>query len=417
MQAIARLYREEYGRILATLIRVVGDFDLAEEVLHESFVTALEQWPAAAVPENPRAWIVRAARNRAIDRIRRRKNFAEKQHELEAMAELEQDAAADEPPESHVEDDRLRLVFTCCHPALSIEAQVALTLRTLCGLSTEEIARAFLTPNATMAQRLVRAKTKIRDAAIPYRVPAPDDLEERLDSVLAVVYLVFNEGYSATAGDNLLRRELCAEAIRLARIVTQLMPERPEPEALLALTLLHDARRDARVGPDGDIVLLEEQDRGRWDAEQIQEGLARVEASLRRGPAGSYALQAAIAAVHMRATRAAETDWRQIAGLYDLLARAYPSPVVSLNRAAAVAMAFGPAAGLALMDELVDAGQLSTYHLLPAARGDLLRRLGRFGESERAYAIALERAGTLPERRFLERRLAEVRAAAARDLN
>ena len=404
--AVSRLYREESGRILATLIRLLGDFDLAEEVVQEAFAAALEQWPGDGLPRNPRAWVVQAARHKAIDRLRRRTRFAAKVDELAAMQALE------EPPgerEDHVvRDDQLRLIFTCCHPSLAPEAQVALTLRTLCGLGTEAIARAFLVPTATMAQRLVRAKHKIREARIPYRVPPAELLPDRMDAVMTTVYLVFNEGYAATAGDELVRRDLCGEAIRLGRLLDGLLPDRPEPPALLALLLLHDSRRATRTTADGDLVLLEDQDRTRWDHAQIAEGLSLLERALRRGPAGPYALQAAIAAVHARAARAANTDWRQIAALYALLLARFPSPIVELNHAVAVAFAEGLEAGLRLLDALTARGELSTYHLLPAARADLLRRLGRLPEAAAAYRAALALVANEPERRFLRKRLAEL---------
>jgi RNA polymerase sigma-70 factor (ECF subfamily) len=400
---VGRLYRAESGRILATLIRLLGDFDLAEEVVQEAFAAALERWPADGLPDNPRAWVVQAARFKAIDRLRRRARFAEKIDELSALESLERSQGE---AESHaVRDDRLRLIFTCCHPSLAIDAQVALTLRTLCGLTTEEIARAFLVPVATMAQRLVRAKQKIRLAGIPYRVPAVELLPERLEAVMTAVYLVFNEGYSTTAGDALVRRDLCSEAIRLARLLDTLLPGRAEPAALLALLLLHDSRRDARATPEGDLVLLENQDRDRWDRAEIAEGLSLVERALRRGPPGPYALQAAIAAVHARAARAPDTDWRQISALYALLLARFPSPVVELNHAVAVAMTEGAQAGLRLLDSLAARGELSAYHLLPAARADLLRRLGRTSEAAAAYRSALALATNPAERRFLQRRL------------
>ena len=409
---IDEVYRTESGRILATLIRAVGgDFDLAEEVLQEAFTAALVQWPDSGTPDSPRAWLIGAARNKAIDQLRRRKSLSDKQGALEAlalMAEEERGEREPTPAAGPLADDRLRLIFTCCHPALAIEAQVALTLRTLCGLSTEEIARAFLVPAPTLAQRLVRAKAKIRAANIPYAIPPPEVLAERLDAVSAVIYLVFNEGYAATAGDALVRRDLCAEAIRLARLVRELLPAEAAPRALHALLLLHDARRAARVSSTGDVVLLEEQDRSRWDREQIGEALPLVEEALRARPVGPYAVQAAIAAVHARAERAADTDWPQIAALYGVLYEMAPSPVVELNRAAAIAMAEGPERGLALIDDLVARGELAHYHLLPAARADLLRRLGRTGEAAEAYRTAIALCGNDAERRFLVRRLAEL---------
>jgi RNA polymerase sigma-70 factor (ECF subfamily) len=411
-EAVERVFKEERGRILATLIRVLGDIDLGEEALAAALEAALVQWPSEGTPANPRAWLIRAARNKAIDRMRRNVLFEDKRAEMEAEAALErEDAALDLDDEVSVHDDRLRLIFTCCHPALAVEAQVALTLRTLCGLETEEIARAFLVPAPTMAQRLVRAKGKIRQAGIPYRVPDAEDLPARVDAVLAVVYLVFNEGYAASSGAALIRRELCAEAIRLGRLLVELLPAETEARGLLALMLLTDARRDARVDAGGEVVLLEDQDRARWDREEIREGLALVEAALRGGPAGSYALQAAIAGVHARAARAEETDWREIAGLYAVLRAAHPSGVVALNHAAAVAMADGPEAGLRLMDALAADGALAGYHLLPAARADLLRRLGRLREAADAYREALALVGNDADRRFLERRLAQVAPA------
>ena len=402
-----KLHREESGRILATLIRLPGDFDLAEEMLQEAYAVALQKWPSEGTPANPRAWLISTARHKAIDRLRRGQRFERKAEEIAKTAEL---AAR---PESELvqemfEDDRLRLIFTCCHPSLPTEARVALTLRTVCGITTEEISRAFLVPVATMAQRLVRAKGKIREAGIPYRVPAQEELRDRLDGVLLVVYLIFNEGYLASSGDALVRRELCAEAIRLGRVLCGLLPQQAEAQALLGLMLLHDSRRDARVSAEGELVLLEEQDRSLWLREQIQEGTELVEAALRRGAAGVYALQGAIAALHANAKTAKETDWAQIAGLYDALLRTHPSPVIEVNRAVAVAMVRSPEEGLALLDELGQREELREFHLLPAAQADLLRRLGRSAEAAEAYRRALILTTNDIERRFLRRRLAEI---------
>jgi RNA polymerase sigma-70 factor (ECF subfamily) len=406
--AIDTVYRSDWGRIVATLIRLVGDFDVAEEAAQEAFAAAVDQWPASGVPDSPRAWIIQTARHKAIDRIRRRTRFEEK---LESYAASGLIATIEEPDydTSEIPDDRLRLIFTCCHPALGHEAQVALTLRMLGGLETDEIARAFLLPTSTMAQRLVRAKRKIRDAGIPYRVPETNDMPARLDAVLTVIYLVFNEGYAATRGKRMVRSDLCAEAIRLGRLVRRLMAPEPPTEvtALLALMLLHDSRRDARLDEAGDLILLEDQDRGRWNQQQIVEALPLVEEALRGGP-GAFALQAAIAAVHCQAGRAEDTDWPQIARLYDLLERLQPSPIVSLNRAVAVAMVDGPHQGLALIDALAANGDLENYHLLHAARADLLRRVGSSVEAAKSYARALALATNDSERRFLERRLREV---------
>lgn len=418
-EVVDRLFREEQGRAVATLIRVTGDFDLAEEAVQDAFISALETWPQRGVPDNPGAWITTTARNRAIDRLRRRKRLVEKTETLAREASIESALATFEPAsaEDHmpIADDRLRLIFTCCHPALAMDARVALTLRTLGGLTTPEIARAFLVPESTLAQRLVRAKRKIRDAGIPYRVPPAELLPERLDGVLRVLYLVFNEGYTASSGDALIRRELCTEAIRLARVVVSLLPDEPEALALLALMLLHDARRAARVGAGGELILLDDQDRSRWDVERISEGQALVGRALDAHRPGPYQLQAAIASLHDEAATPSDTDWAQIAALYVALQRMAPSPVVELNLAAALAMADGPAIGLAMMDGIAASGELDAYPYLHAARADLLRRLERWSEAMAAYRRALELTANAAERSFLDRRISEVMAAAGSD--
>jgi len=400
------LYRSDSRRVLATLIRLLGDFDLAEEALHDAFAAAIERWPEEGIPAKPRPWLVSTGRFKAIDALRRRARFDRSQVELaERLAGAARDAA--EQDDEGLEDDRLRLIFTCCHPALTPDAQVALTLREVCGLTTEEIARAFLTAAPTLAQRIVRAKSKIRDAGIPYQVPARVDLADRLDTVLHVVYLVFNEGYSASSGPSLTRGDLSAEAIRLGRLLVELLPE-PEAMGLLGLMLLHEARRRTRVSPLGELVLLEDQDRSLWDRVAIVEGGGLVERALQSRRFGPYTLQAAIAAVHAEAQEASATDWTQIVGLYDVLLRVDPSPVVELNRAAAVAMRDGPAAGLLFVDALLGRGELLDYHLAHSARADLCRRLGRTDEAKAAYERALHLARQEPERRFIERRLREL---------
>ena len=404
--AIDAIYRTDSRRVLATLIRLLGDFDLAEEALHDAFAAAVEHWPLDGVPTNPRAWLVSTGRFKSIDRLRRRAKF-----DASLVDVAERLASSVTPPpdvdDEQVEDDRLRLIFTCCHPALAADAQIALTLREVCGLTTEEIARAFLTPAPTLAQRIVRAKAKIRDAHIPYQIPARQDLPERLDTVLHVVYLVFNEGYSASSGESLTRHDLSAEAIRLGRLLVELLPE-PEVTGLLALMLLHDARRSARTSADGELLLLEEQDRSLWNHAQIEEGRRLVEQALRMRRVGPYALQAAVAAVHAESPNASSTDWRQIVGLYDVLQRIEPSPVVELNRAVAVAMRDGPASGLSLIDAILARGDLTDYYLAHSARADLCRRLGRTADAIAAYERALHLTRQEPERRFLERRLREL---------
>jgi RNA polymerase sigma-70 factor, ECF subfamily len=403
-EQVDAVYRCESRRVFATLIRVLGNFDLAEEAMHEAFAAAVVQWSKEGAPANPRAWLVSVGRFKAIDTLRRRTRFDASLAELAQQPDTIDIAVKDE---EEVEDDRLRLIFTCCHPALSPEAQIALTLREVCGLTTEEIASAFLIASSTLAQRIVRAKAKIRDAGIPYQVPSASDLPERLDSVLQVIYLVFNEGYAASSGALLTRADLADEAIRLGRLLMELLPD-PEVVGLLALMLLQESRRTARTSSTGDLILLEDQDRSRWNSEQIAEGTALVQRSLLSGEFGSYTLQAAIAAVHAEAPSASETDWTRIVALYDLLAQAEPSPVVDLNRAVAIAMRYGPLAGLQQIDAILARGDLSDYHLTHAARADLYRRLGRTVEAKESYQQALELVKQEPERRFLEKRLREL---------
>jgi RNA polymerase sigma-70 factor (ECF subfamily) len=406
-EEVEAVYRAESRRVLATLIRLLGDFDLAEEALHDAFRAALEQWPRDGLPANPRAWLVSAGRFKAIDGIRRRARFAALDDVADEVEAIPDEGAPWE--RQSVEDDRLRLIFTCCHPALAPDAQVALTLREVCGLTTEAIASAFLVPAPTLAQRIVRAKAKIRAARIPYEVPAAAELPQRLDAVLRVIYLVFNEGYAASSGEALTRPDLSAEAIRLGRLLVELLPE-PEALGLLALMLLHESRRAARTSAEGDLVLLEDQDRSLWDRAMTSEGKALIERALGSRRFGPYTLQAAIAAVHAEAPTAAATDWTQIVALYDVLARVEPSPVIELNRAVAVAMRDGPAAGLALVDALLADGELVEYRLAHAARADLCRRLGRRADARAAYERALALTRQAAERRFLERRLAELKA-------
>lgn len=413
-KTLADIYQNESRRVLATLIRLLGAFELAEEALHEAFAAALQQWPRDGLPRNPRAWLVSAGRFKAIDQLRRRARFDASLREIANQLEIEADAEADTPAEvceSGVEDDRLRLIFTCCHPSLARDAQVALTLREVCGLTTEEIARAFLTTPSTVAQRIVRAKAKIRDAHIPYEVPAQEQLPERLDAVLHVIYLVFNEGYSASTGASLTRNSLSSEAIRLGRLLIELLPDwlrASEAAGLLALMLIHESRSAARTAPNGDLILLDEQDRALWNRAQIEEGSQLVLRTLAARQFGAYTLQAAIAAVHAEAPSFDATDWQEIVGLYDVLLRGSPSPVIELNRAVAVAMRDGPAEGLALVDAIFARGELADYHLAYSARADLCRRLGRVIDARAAYQRALELTQQEPEQRFLRRRLAEL---------
>ena len=399
------IYRTDSRRVLATLIRLLGDFDAAEEALHDAFVVAMERWPADGIPANPLAWLVSTGRFKAIDKRRRQTSFDARREEL--AREMSGSDTDHDVPNDDIGDDRLRLIFTCCHPALSPDAQVALTLRTVGNLTTEEIAHAFLLPAPTLAQRIVRAKNKIRDARIPYELPAPSELTERLDAVLAVLYLIFNEGYAASSGDALTRADLCAEAIRLGRLLVELMPE-PEAEGLLGMMLLHDSRRAARASVHGALLVLDEQDRSLWNVDQIREGISLTELALRSGRFGPYTLQAAIAAVHAEAAHADQTDWRQIARLYDVLLRAGPSPVVELNRAVAIAMSEGAEHGLELIDALLARGELENYQLAHSARADLLRRLGRRDEALAAYASAIALTSQRSQRRYLERRISEV---------
>jgi len=415
-ERVGAVYRGESRRVFATLVRLLGDFDLAEEALHDAFASAMEQWPRDGIPANPRAWLVSAGRFKGIDAIRRRARSDATMAEFAERLNARDDGGADrpEPDEAGIEDDRLRLIFTCCHPALPAEARVPLTLREVCGLTTEEIARAFLTTAPTLAQRIVRAKAKIRTAKIPYQIPSRADLPERLDTVLQVIYLVFNEGYSASSGESLTRAELSSEAIRLGRLLMELLPE-PEVLGILALMLLQESRRAARTSSSGELVLLEDQDRSLWNREQIAEGLSLVRRALATRRVGPYSLQAAIAAVHAEAPSATATDWAQIAGIYDVLLQIEPSPVIELNRAVAIAMRDGPAAGLAAIDQIFSRGDLADYHLAHAAKAEFCRRLGRTDDARAAYARALELAGQETERRFLQQRLSELGAPPNRD--
>ncbi len=407
-RTIEALYRSESGRVLATLVRLLGDLDLAEESMHEAFATALESWPRTGIPGNPRPWLISTARFKAIDTLRRRARVDASQDELVRHLEAQSSSAENSNEEDNLEDDRLRLIFTCCHPALPPDGQIALTLREICGLTTEEIARAFLVTPATLAQRVVRAKAKIRETRIPYEVPAPEELPERLGAVLHVIYLVFNEGYSAAAGTEVTRAELTREAIRLGRLLTELQPE-PEVMGLLALMLLQESRHAARTSPTGELILLENQDRSLWNREQIAEGVALLEQALKSRRFGSYTLQAAIAAVHAEAESTAATDWRQIVALYDQLLRIQPSPVVKLNRAVAVAMCDGPEAGLANIDAVLEHGELANYYLAHSARAEMYRRLGRTAEARASYEKALGLTQQEPERQFLQERIRQLK--------
>lgn len=405
-ETIDHIYRTEARRVFATLVRLVGDFDLAEDVMQEAFAAALNQWQREGIPKNPAAWLISVGKFKAVDVIRRKKRLDEKKSDL-AEQLLPSIESIEDLDEAQFQDDQLRLIFTCCHPALSSDTQVALTLREVCGLTTEEVARAFLVPHTTIAQRIVRGKAKIREAKIPYIIPKHNDLPDRLDSVLSVIYLVFNEGYSASFGDNVTRHDLSSEAIHLARMLLELLPD-TEVMGLLALMLLHDSRRQARIDPDGDIILLEDQDRSIWNRDQITEGIGLVERALSSGRFGAYTLQAAIAAVHAEAESPKQTDWEQIVALYDVLLRAVSSPVIELNRAVAVAMRDGAAAGLLLVDEILSRGDLSDYHLAYSAKADLCRRLGKMEEARSAYQHALSLTKQEPERRFLQKRLQDI---------